>query len=169
MANLITIFRLILIPVFSVLLLSSYNIAATIVFGIMAFTDWLDGYVARRTKITEFGKVIDPVADRLVIIVATVLLAAKGMLPLPAMAILILREFMVIISVALLQIYGITIEVIIAGKYATAVVLVSIVLILLGMPFSKYFIYAAALFYFVVGVIYVYKTVILLKNKRRDA
>lgn len=169
MANLITILRLILIPFFSVLLLNSYNFAATLVFGLMALTDWLDGYVARRTKITEFGKVIDPVADRLVIIVATVLLAVKGMLPLPAMAILILREFMVIISVALLQIYGITMEVIVAGKYATTVVLVSIVLILLGLPFSRYIIYVAAFFYFAVGLIYVYKTIFLLKNKRRDA
>lgn len=164
MANLITLTRFLLIPIFAFFILLDYNIAALVVFLAAAATDWLDGYVARRTKITDFGKIADPIADRILVITATVLLTVKGMIPKPAMTLLITREFVIAIGAALLQIKGITIEVITAGKYATAFVIIALVLILLRMPIGTFFIYAAALFYLAVGCIYIYKTIILLRS-----
>lgn len=165
MANLITLSRFILIAVFAFFILLDYNIAALIVFLIAAATDWLDGFVARRTKITEFGRIADPIADRVLIIVAAVLLTAKEAIPLSAMAIIVIREFIVAIGAALLQLRGMKLEVITLGKYATAAVIFAFMLILIKVPFAGYFIYAAGLFYAVVGCIYIYKIIILLKNR----
>src|SRR4029453_1196253 len=89
--NLLTIGRLILIPVFVVLLLISdggHSWPAAIVFGVAAVTDQVDGWLARRWHVeSEFGKVADPLADRLMIDAAVILLWHAGRLPWVALAI----------------------------------------------------------------------------------
>ena len=78
--NIITLARILLVPVFVVIYLwpgdGTYLIAATL-FGLAAATDWLDGYLARRlNQTTPFGAFLDPVADKLIVVSAlTVLLA----------------------------------------------------------------------------------------------
>ncbi len=76
--NLLTFARIILVPIFAILYLipgeSTYLIAA-LLFGLAAFTDWLDGYLARRlSQTTPFGTFLDPVADKLIVVTALVLL-----------------------------------------------------------------------------------------------
>ncbi|MGB4265982.1 MAG: CDP-alcohol phosphatidyltransferase family protein [Limnochordia bacterium] len=72
LANWITIIRIFFIPVFMAVLLSGAEngkYLAAVVFGIAAATDGLDGYVARtRKQVTRFGKLIDPIADKLLIV-----------------------------------------------------------------------------------------------------
>src|ERR1043166_7584147 len=89
--NLLTIGRLILIPVFVALILSSeggHSWPAAIVFGVAAVTDQIDGWLARRWHVeSEFGKVADPLADRLMINAAAILLWHAGRLPGGALAI----------------------------------------------------------------------------------
>lgn len=80
LANQLTLFRILLIPVFvAVFYLPyswSYPVSAAI-FGIAAITDWLDGYVARKyNQSTAFGAFLDPVADKLMVVVALVLLTS---------------------------------------------------------------------------------------------
>src|SRR6266576_4967438 len=89
--NVLTIGRLILIPVFVALLLTSdggHSWAAAIVFGIAGVTDQVDGWLARRWRVeSQFGKVADPLADRLLIDAAMILLWVESRLPWPALAV----------------------------------------------------------------------------------
>jgi CDP-diacylglycerol--glycerol-3-phosphate 3-phosphatidyltransferase len=78
--NLLTLARILLIPVFLVVYFlprpGTYMIAA-VLFGLAAFTDWLDGYLARRlNQTTPFGAFLDPVADKLIVVCALVVLVA---------------------------------------------------------------------------------------------
>jgi CDP-diacylglycerol--glycerol-3-phosphate 3-phosphatidyltransferase/cardiolipin synthase len=76
--NLLTLLRIGLIPVFMLvyyLPFSWSNVAATALFGLAALTDWFDGYLARRLgQLSPFGAFLDPVADKLVVVVALVML-----------------------------------------------------------------------------------------------
>jgi CDP-diacylglycerol--glycerol-3-phosphate 3-phosphatidyltransferase len=89
--NLLTIGRLILIPVFVALILSAdggHSWPAAIVFGVAGVTDQIDGWLARRWRVeSEFGKIADPLADRLMIDAAVILLWHAGRLPWVALAI----------------------------------------------------------------------------------
>ena len=72
--NLVSFVRLAAIPVFWWLLLGEENVAAaTILFAVIATTDWIDGYLARRLgQVSKLGKALDPVADRLLIAAAVI-------------------------------------------------------------------------------------------------
>lgn len=76
--NTLTLLRIVLIPVFVLVFYSPFdwsNFASAAIFGIAALTDWLDGYLARRLKqLSVFGAFLDPVADKLMVAVALVLL-----------------------------------------------------------------------------------------------
>ena len=99
--NLLTVLRVLLIPIFILLFYVPYHwsyMAASSVFAVAAATDWLDGYLARRLQqSTPFGAFLDPVADKLMVAVALVLLVqthANFWLTLPA-AVIIGREIAV--------------------------------------------------------------------------
>ncbi|MBD3620116.1 MAG: CDP-diacylglycerol--glycerol-3-phosphate 3-phosphatidyltransferase [Chromatiales bacterium] len=83
--NILSMLRIILIPVFVIfyyLPVEWSHIATTIIFGVAGFTDWLDGYLARKWEQTSpFGAFIDPVADKLIVVVALVLLADTNPTP----------------------------------------------------------------------------------------
>jgi CDP-diacylglycerol--glycerol-3-phosphate 3-phosphatidyltransferase len=89
--NALTLFRLVLIPVFVGLVLASdegHSWPAAIVFGVAAITDQIDGFLARRWRVeSQFGKVADPLADRLMIDAAVILLWYAGRLPWVALVI----------------------------------------------------------------------------------
>lgn len=78
--NVITVTRILLIPVFIVLymLQKDWSIfAASVLFALAAITDWLDGYLARRLdQTTPFGAFLDPVADKLIVVAALIILVA---------------------------------------------------------------------------------------------
>jgi CDP-diacylglycerol--glycerol-3-phosphate 3-phosphatidyltransferase len=100
--NIITSFRILLIPVlvisFYLLPLESRYLASAAVFTLASVTDWLDGYLARRMgQMTAFGAFLDPVADKLIVAVALVLLVevhASAILAIPALVI-VCREIVV--------------------------------------------------------------------------
>lgn len=83
--NILTVFRLILAPVFVVVFFSGMDNAHTlalIVYIVASFTDFLDGYMARRYNlITELGKVLDPFADKVMLITVLVSLYIWGRIP----------------------------------------------------------------------------------------
>src|SRR5919198_3250022 len=120
--NALTIARLILIPVFVVLVLTAdggHSWAAAIVFGAAAVTDQVDGFLARRWRVeSRFGKVADPLADRLMIDAAVLLLWHAGRLPwialaIPARDVALLAGYKVAVK------RGYELEVNLAGKVAT--------------------------------------------------
>lgn len=68
--NIITLVRIALLPTFVSLMADGRVVAGSWFFGLLAFTDWIDGFIARRfNQVSEFGKVLDPVADRLIFFV----------------------------------------------------------------------------------------------------
>src|SRR6186997_3296445 len=98
--NALTILRLALIPVFVVLVLTSeggHSWAAGIVFAVAGITDQVDGWLARRWHVeSEFGKLADPLADRLMISSAVILLWIAGRLPWPALVIVAARDLLLV-------------------------------------------------------------------------
>jgi CDP-diacylglycerol--glycerol-3-phosphate 3-phosphatidyltransferase len=131
--NILTIGRLILIPVFVVLLLTSdggHSWPAAIVFGVAGVTDQIDGWLARRWRVeSEFGKIADPLADRLMIDAAVVLLWNAGRLPWVALAIPA-RDLALIAGYKLVVGRGYEMAVNFAGKAATWLLYASLAFIM---------------------------------------
>ena len=97
--NVLTIIRIILIPVFVVLFFKGEKIAALCVFCAASLTDMLDGYLARKlNQITDFGKLFEPLADRLMVLTAMVCQTFWGPLPLVAVIIVALKELVMVLG-----------------------------------------------------------------------
>jgi len=131
--NLLPIGRLILIPVFVVLVLISdggHSWPAAIVFGVAGVTDQIDGWLARRWHVeSEFGKIADPLADRLMIDAAVILLWHAGRLPWVALAIPA-RDLALIAGYKLVVGRGYELAVNFAGKAATWLLYASLAFIM---------------------------------------
>jgi len=127
--NLISFVRLAAIPVFWWLLLGADDVrAATILFAVIATTDWVDGYLARRLdQVTKLGKSLDPVADRLMIASAVIAGLITGIVP-PIIGItLMVREvYMAIVVFGLVARRGETLDVSWLGKVATFIIYSSV-------------------------------------------
>lgn len=106
LANKLTIFRIILVPV--MIIVTFFNIPGefleipttawilNIIFIIASITDKLDGYIARsRNQITTFGKFLDPIADKILVITAMIILVEMGKVPAWIPTIIVFREFIV--------------------------------------------------------------------------
>ena len=98
-ANKLTLLRVILIPVYVVIwhLKFDYNfLVALIIFIVASVTDFVDGYVARHyNQVTDFGKFMDPLADKVLVLSAMICFCAMGRFPAWALVIVIAREFAV--------------------------------------------------------------------------
>ena len=120
--NALTLARLVLIPIFVALLLASddgYSWPAALVFAAAGITDQVDGFLARRWQVESgFGKIADPLADRLMIDAAVILLWHEGRLPWLALAIPA-RDVAVMALTPLVVSRGYRFEVNFAGKLAT--------------------------------------------------
>jgi cardiolipin synthase len=92
--NLFTLLRLCCIPIFLYLLFGRDNIAgAAFLLGGLGATDWVDGWLARHfNQVSEFGKIFDPTADRLLFIVAITGILVKGIPPAWVMCLIVVRE-----------------------------------------------------------------------------
>lgn len=135
--NVITLLRLLLLPLFLWLLFATpYHIAALVVYAIAASTDWVDGQVARRThQASKLGKLFDPFVDRLLIAVGVIAIFILGRLPLWILAYLIVRDIILLIGGRyLLAKVGKVPPVVYVGKFATAFIMFGFCLLLLGMP-----------------------------------
>jgi cardiolipin synthase len=121
--NALTVLRLALIPVFIVLFLGAEDgssWAAGIVFGVAGITDQVDGWLARRWHVeSRFGRLADPLADRLMIDAAVILLWVEDKLPWYAAAIIVARDVILIGGYRLLVPHGYELNVNTLGKAAT--------------------------------------------------
>lgn len=127
--NLVSFIRLAVIPVFWWLVLGVGDIAAaTILYLIVATTDWIDGYLARRlNQVTRLGKALDPVADRLMIVSAVVAGLIGGIVPPLIGVTLMVREgYMAVVTLVLVARGAGTLEVRWLGKTATFLVYAAI-------------------------------------------
>jgi cardiolipin synthase len=126
--------RLLLVPVFAVLIVLSYDWAAIGVLMVSGYTDYLDGTLARRWgQVTRIGQLLDPLADRLYILTTLLGLAYRDVLPWWLVIVLIARDAAITVSLLLLTpAERRPLEVNFLGKAATANLLYAFPLLLLG-------------------------------------
>lgn len=92
--NVLTAIRFVIVPIFGYFLHQEQYIIAICLFLLGGITDILDGYIARKYNlITSFGKLADPLADKLMLITAIVFLTLQGFIPSPVLVIVIAKEF----------------------------------------------------------------------------
>lgn len=95
--NAISALRLLLVPVFAVLVFTGNDVWALIVVTFSSFSDWLDGFLARRmNQITKLGQALDPIADRCFIFVTILALTIRGVLPWWLLIVVALRDLVML-------------------------------------------------------------------------
>lgn len=133
--NFITLVRILLIPVFIALFITptpDRSLSAAVVFVVAAITDMLDGYVARRTgQVTKLGKLLDPIADKLLVLSALILLVNIDRVSALVAILVIAREVAVTGIRAIAAGEGMIISAETTGKYKMALQVVAIVLLIL--------------------------------------
>jgi CDP-diacylglycerol--glycerol-3-phosphate 3-phosphatidyltransferase len=136
--NAITVLRFVLVPVFVVLLVDAkggHSLAAAIVFAIAGISDQVDGALARRWRVeSEFGKYADPLADRLMIDAAVLLLFFAARLPWAGIVIVFGRDVLLIAGARLAQPRGYEFSVNFLGKTATWILYLAVGCILITYP-----------------------------------
>ncbi|MBI4987843.1 MAG: CDP-alcohol phosphatidyltransferase family protein [Rhodocyclales bacterium] len=95
--NFITIGRVLLIPVVAFLLLDHDYRLAFAVFLVAAVGDWVDGFIARRfNQMSQLGAVLDPVADKMTMMIVAILMAAQGLLPIWLAVVIVMRDAIIV-------------------------------------------------------------------------
>ena len=142
--NYLTFLRIALIPVFVLIFYLPFpcsRLVTAIIFTIAALTDWLDGYLARKLEQTSpLGTFLDPVADKLIVAVALVLIVGEKDLPLIALpaAVIVGREIVVSALREWMAELGqrASVSVSVVGKFKTTMQMLAIICLLLYMPHS---------------------------------
>lgn len=137
-ANKLTLLRVIMIPVFMAALYLKFplhNILALVIFILASVTDFIDGYVARHfDQVTDFGKFMDPLADKLLVISAMLWFVEAGQMAAWVVLIVLAREFAVSGLRMVAAPKGIVIAAAWSGKIKTASTMVCICIMLLPIP-----------------------------------
>ncbi|HKL41642.1 MAG TPA: CDP-diacylglycerol--glycerol-3-phosphate 3-phosphatidyltransferase [Clostridia bacterium] len=135
-ANKITIIRIILIPIFLFVLLSNFAnnlLIALVLFLVASFTDFLDGYLARKLDlVTKLGKFMDPLADKLLVISAMLAFVEIGLLPSWIAFIIVSRELIISVFRAIAASEGVVIAASWWGKLKTNSQIIMIIILLLN-------------------------------------
>ena len=138
-ADYLTLGRIIVAPIVFILFLqdnSTAKVVAFVLFSLGAISDTLDGYIARRTKLSDFGKLWDPIADKLLTGLALVALSILGILPWWIAAGLVLRDIVVTaVRIAKIKSEGKIILPVLAAKLKTTLEMILIVGLLLWETF----------------------------------
>lgn len=172
-ANKLTLLRVVMIPLFIYVLLSGSSFWAFIVFSIASFTDFLDGYLARKLNlITNFGKFMDPLADKLLVTSALVCFVQLGQLNAWVVIAILSREFIVSIFRAIAAAEGIVIAASWWGKAKTISQMFMVIVLLLNnypfewvnIPMDQILIVLATVLTIVSGIDYIVKNKQILKD-----
>ena len=175
--NKLTIFRVILIPFFVLCFympaLPFNNVIACVIFCVASFTDFLDGYLARRDGlVTNFGKFMDPLADKLLVGAALICLIEAGQLPAWAVVIIISREFIISGFRLIASDNGVVIAASYWGKFKTVTQMAMVILLILDIPgaifpvISRVVMWAAIILTVVSLVDYIVKNKDVLKDTK---
>ncbi|KQR16137.1 CDP-diacylglycerol--glycerol-3-phosphate 3-phosphatidyltransferase [Cellulomonas sp. Leaf334] len=132
--NVISLVRLLLVPVFALLIVRGHDGWAVAVLAVSGASDWLDGVLARRLgQVSRLGQLLDPAADRLFIIVTLVALAWSGVVPWWLLGVLVLRDVVLAVMLVVLARAGFApLQVHLAGKAGTFALLYAFPLLLLA-------------------------------------
>ena len=179
--NKLTALRILMIPLFMIITLFPFDwgtlavaqsqiavnqLIGAIIFAIASFTDWLDGYIARRDGlVTNFGRFADPLADKMLVATAMIVLVGQGLAPSWVVSIIISRELAVTGLRLLLVKEGEVMAAAWPGKIKTATQMVAIILLFLdnfpfqaiGIPVADIMLYLCLVFTIYSGVDYFIK------------
>ena len=143
--NKLTVLRVIMVPIFVLFLLTGWGGSANryicfVLFAGASVTDWFDGYLARKNNlVTDFGKFMDPLADKLLVCSALICMIELGRLPAWMVVIIIAREFIISGFRLIAAEKGVVIAANYWGKFKTATQMIMIILLILDiqMPFFR--------------------------------
>jgi cardiolipin synthase (CMP-forming) len=168
--NLLSFFRLAMVPVFLVFIIVGQDLAALIILVISSATDYLDGQIARRFgQISRLGQLLDPAADRLFIFAALIGLCVRDVIPWWLVVIIVGRDFVLAILGIILANHGYgPLPVHHLGKVATFSLLYALPILMLGLAFPAInwitnpvgwaFALWGAFLYWWAGIIYIIET-----------
>ena len=165
--NAISLARLLLMPVCAWLLATRHYGSGLVLTALVGATDWVDGWLARRIgQVSRVGQVLDPFADRMLIASVAIALLVRGVLPWPAVALLVGRDLVLLAGWPLLKRRGVEPpEVVWVGKAATFDLLVALPLLIMGETtwvaasaahvLGLVLLWLGVAMYYVAGVVYV--------------
>ena len=172
-ANKITLVRIFLVPVFVLFMLTDFteynSLIAFIVFVVATITDKIDGTIARRMNlVTDFGKFLDPIADKLLVCSALICLTADGTIPAWITIVIIGREFIISAFRLVCADTGKTVAATWWGKSKTIAQMVTIIVLLMNIPqlaiFETILIYVSLVLTVISLVDYFVKNINVLKE-----
>jgi cardiolipin synthase len=179
--NMLSILRLLLVPVFLWLLIVDQFLIAFLVLMFASFTDWLDGFIARKfNQITSLGKVLDPSADRLFILATLIGLTVNGIIPAWLAIVIVARDILLLVGYPISASHGYgPLPVHFLGKAATFALLYALPLLLLAdvwpsaeaviLPLAWGFAYWGIGLYWVAGFVYLAQLRQLISLERRSS
>ena len=165
-----------MIPIFLIVYFSDIKnaqVIATVIFAVAALTDGIDGHIARKyNQITTFGKFMDPLADKLLVSTALIVLVQVGKVPAWIVSLIIAREFAITGFRTIAVSSGVTIAASSLGKVKTMTQMTSIILLLLNNPILRTYnipldmilLYIALFFTLLSGIEYIYKNKAVFKD-----
>ena len=151
--NKLTLFRVVLIPFFVSFLLPPYfeeygNYIAVAIFIVASITDFLDGKIARKYNlVTNFGKFMDPLADKLLVCSALICLIQLELIPAWVVIIIIAREFIISGFRLVASDNGVVIAASYWGKFKTAFQMLTVIVLILNIPNKVFTILGTVLIY----------------------
>ena len=178
--NILSLLRLLLVPVFFVAIVTGRDLLAVVLLAVSTVTDFVDGQIARRfNQITRLGQLLDPAADRLLILAALIGLGVVGVLPWWFVGLVIGRDVMLIVLGAVLARHGFgPLPVHHLGKFATFCLFCSLPILMLGLAFPPGewlavpvgwgFALWGAFLYWWAGFVYLVETVRVVRNPALD-
>jgi cardiolipin synthase len=176
--NVLSFLRLALVPVFLLFLIGGQDIAALITLAVSGFTDFLDGFLARRlNQVTRLGQLLDPAADRLYIIAAVLGLVVRELIPLWFVVAILARDaLLLVVALVLAQAGHGALPVNMVGKLATACLFVGLPVLMLAaavpdisavvQPIGNGVAVLGAVLYWVAGLVYVRDTIRIRRESR---
>lgn len=171
--NQLTLGRVVAVPFFILLYMLGYDVFATVLFVLAAATDALDGYLARKNNlVTNFGKIMDPLADKVLVVSALVLLVESGDVAGWMLIVILAREFAVAGLRTVAAADGKVIAAGTTGKIKTVLQMVAVPLLLLNnwpfsyinFPMDQILLWACVIMTVVSGVEYIVKNISVFKG-----
>lgn len=136
--NVLTMLRLALIPVYLAVYHQGRRTAALIIFLAASLTDWLDGYLARRNhQVTNFGKLMDPLADKVMVVCVMLTQALRGAVPWAVLGIVLFKELLMILGGWLMLKKGVVVYAHMLGKAAQCAFIAGLVLSFFHEDFAR--------------------------------
>ncbi|MGB7365356.1 MAG: CDP-diacylglycerol--glycerol-3-phosphate 3-phosphatidyltransferase [Carnobacterium jeotgali] len=189
--NKLTVLRIFMIPLFVIIVLAPFDwgvihllgstievtqLIGAVLFALASFTDWLDGKIARKQGlVTNFGKFADPLADKMLVMTALIILVGQNLAPSWVVSIIVCRELAVTgLRLLLVEQGGTVLAAAWPGKIKTATQMVAIILLLvdnlpfegIGLPMAAIMLYICLFFTIYSGVDYFVKNSAVFKGPK---